>query len=280
MGAGKRSSDRDSRGTGLRGHRPGLARAPRSQAPRRPRPRRPHRPPSVTLPPNKDLEAVRKKLEKLYHDAAVATDAYNAAEEQAEKQSAEIVELAREIVEGQERLAELKDRAGAAARAQYRSRRPAAGRRGCGSVTIRGLWLDGVSRIRQGEKATKGLLAELTRTQQDLEMYAQDASAQWKKLEASRQGQGHRPEADQAADRGGREPRVPARRRRRRNASRSWSGRPPPRRRPPGSAPASSTTATAARRRRARRPWSSRRPRWASRTSGAPRAPARSTARA
>jgi cell wall-associated NlpC family hydrolase len=47
-------------------------------------------------------------------------------------------------------------------------------------------WLEGVSRIRQGEKATKGLLAEMTRTQQDLELYAKDASAQWKKLEASR----------------------------------------------------------------------------------------------
>ncbi|NEA67174.1 C40 family peptidase [Streptomyces sp. SID12488] len=141
--------------------------------------------PSVTLPPNKDLEAVHKKLEQLYHDAAVATDAYNAAEEQTERQSAELVELAREIVKGQERLAELKDRAGAAARAQYRS--------GGLPPTARlwlsddpQAWLEGVSRIRQGEKATTGLLAEMTRTQQDLELYARDASAQWKKLEASR----------------------------------------------------------------------------------------------
>ncbi|GAA3864040.1 C40 family peptidase [Streptomyces lacrimifluminis] len=141
--------------------------------------------PSVTLPPNKDLEAVHKRLEKLYHDAAVATDAYNAAEEQAERQSAEIVELAREIVKGQERLADLKDRAGAAARAQYRS----------GGLPPRArlwlsddpqAWLEGVSRIRQGEKATKGLLAEMTRTQQDLELYAKDASTQWQKLETSR----------------------------------------------------------------------------------------------
>lgn len=139
----------------------------------------------MTLPPNKDLEAVHKRLEKLYHDAAVATDAYNAAEEEAERQSDEIVELAREIVKGQERLAELKDRAGAAARAQYRS--------GGLPPTARlwlsddpQAWLEGVSRIRQGEKATKGLFAEMTRTQQDLELYAKDASAQWTKLEASR----------------------------------------------------------------------------------------------
>lgn len=139
----------------------------------------------MTLPPNRDLEAVRKRLEKLYHDAAVATDAYNAAEEHAERQSAEIVELARDIVKGQERLAELKDRAGAAARAQYRSQGLPPHARLWLSDDPQA-WLEGVDRIRQGQQATKGLLAELTRTQQDLELYSQDASAQWTKLETSR----------------------------------------------------------------------------------------------
>ncbi|GAA3837349.1 NlpC/P60 family protein [Streptomyces phyllanthi] len=134
---------------------------------------------------NKDLEAVRKKLDELYHDAAVATDAYNAAEEDAEKQSAEIVELAREIVRGKKKLAELKDLIGAAARAQYR---------GGGLPPEVQLWLsenpqeflDGAGRVRQGQHASKGLLAAKERTQQDLEQYAQDASAQWEKLEANR----------------------------------------------------------------------------------------------
>jgi cell wall-associated NlpC family hydrolase len=147
----------------------------------------PTRTPSATPTPvsNKDLEAIRKKLDKLYHSAAVATDAYNAAEEKAKKQSAEIVDLAREIVKGQAKLEKLKDRAGAAARAQYR---------GGGLPPEARLWLsddpqeflDGAGRLRQGEHATKGLLAEMTRTQQDLEQYAKDASAQWKKLEAGR----------------------------------------------------------------------------------------------
>ncbi|MFI1359146.1 NlpC/P60 family protein [Streptomyces sp. NPDC020898] len=142
-------------------------------------------PPGVTLPPNKDLEAVHKQLEKLYHDAAVATDAYNAAEEETERQSTEIVELAREIVKGQERLAELKDRAGAAARAQYRSGGlPPEARLWLSDDPQ--AWLDGAGRVRQGQKGTKDLLAEMTRTQQDLEQYAQDASAQWKKLDTSR----------------------------------------------------------------------------------------------
>ncbi|KAB1140566.1 glycoside hydrolase [Streptomyces luteolifulvus] len=140
---------------------------------------------SPTPPAGKDLEAVRAKLELLYHDAAVATDAYNAAEEKTERQSAQIVELAKHIVKGQARLDELKDRAGAAARAQYRS----------GGLPDEAQlmlsddpqeFLDGAGRVIQGQRATKGLIEEMTRTQQDLEQYAKDASAQWKKLEASR----------------------------------------------------------------------------------------------
>ncbi|MYS69563.1 glycoside hydrolase, partial [Streptomyces sp. SID5926] len=60
--------------------------------------------PSATPGKGKDLEAVRKKLDKLYRAAASATEEYNAAEEKAEKQNAEIVELAKKIVKGQERL--------------------------------------------------------------------------------------------------------------------------------------------------------------------------------
>ncbi|MFF5183695.1 NlpC/P60 family protein [Streptomyces sp. NPDC000345] len=141
--------------------------------------------PDLTLPPSEDLEEVRAKLETLYHDAAVATDAYNAAEEAAKEQSAEIVALAKKIVEGQERLAELKDRAGAAARSQYRT----------GGLPDEAQlmlsedpteFLDGAGRVLQGQRATKGLIAEVTRTQEDLEQYSRDASAQWKKLEANR----------------------------------------------------------------------------------------------
>ncbi|MFH8661179.1 C40 family peptidase [Streptomyces afghaniensis] len=138
-----------------------------------------------TLAPGKDLEAVRKKLDKLYRAAARATDEYNAAEEKVDKQSAELVKLAKKIVKGQEKLAKLKDRAGASAAAQYR---------GGGLPPEAHLmlsddpqeFLDGAGRVRQGQHAAKGLMGELTRTQEDLEQYAQDASAQWKKLEAGR----------------------------------------------------------------------------------------------
>ena len=142
---------------------------------------------SVTVVDEEDtaLEAVREKLEKLYREAAVATDEYNAADEKARQQSAQIVALAKKIVEGRERLDELKTRAGAAAAAQYR---------GGGLPPEAHLmlsedpqdFLDGAGRVRQGERATNGLLGELTRTQEDLEQYAQDAEGQMKKLEAGR----------------------------------------------------------------------------------------------
>ncbi|MFB9504801.1 NlpC/P60 family protein [Streptomyces aurantiacus] len=142
--------------------------------------------PSSTPTSTKDLEAVREKLDALYHDAAVATDAYNLAEERTEEQSSQIVGLAREIVEGKARLDDLKERSGAAARAQYR---------GGGLPDEAQLmlsddpedFLDGAGRIRQGAQASKGLLAEMSRTQQDLEQYARDAAAQWSKLEANRE---------------------------------------------------------------------------------------------
>ena len=134
---------------------------------------------------SKDLEAVREKLDELYHDAAVATDSYNAAVEKAEKQSAAIVDLAKKIVAGQKKLDQLKDRAGAAAAAQYRS----------GGLPDEAQlllsddpqdFLTGAGRVLQGQRATKGLIAEMTRTQDDLKQYAADASEQWKKLEANR----------------------------------------------------------------------------------------------
>ncbi|MEU6122704.1 C40 family peptidase [Streptomyces sp. NPDC047123] len=133
----------------------------------------------------KSLEEVRKEIDELYHDAGVATDKYNAAEEKADRQSEQIVKLAKDIAEGQAKLKKLQARAGAAARAQYR---------GGGMPTEAqlmlsddpGQFLDGAGRMRQGQKATKGMLTELERTQDDLRIYAKDTTARWKKLEANR----------------------------------------------------------------------------------------------
>ncbi|MGW6774899.1 hypothetical protein ACWGBX_31340, partial [Streptomyces sp. NPDC055037] len=80
-------------------------------------------PPPVELPPGADasagpgsttgsggksLEDIRKEIEALYQKAASATDAYNLAEEETKKQSAEVIELAEDIVTGQLRIDALK----------------------------------------------------------------------------------------------------------------------------------------------------------------------------
>ncbi|MFE2735346.1 NlpC/P60 family protein [Streptomyces sp. NPDC059349] len=146
--------------------------------------------PARPAPPSKsdrstDLEQVRAELDGLYHDAAVATEAYNAAEEKAEKQSGQIVQLAKDIVAGQKKLDRLKSRAGAAARQQYRDGgMPPEAQLMLSDDPSR--FLDGADRMRQGQHATKGLLGEMARTQEDLQTYAQDATRNWKKLEAGR----------------------------------------------------------------------------------------------
>ncbi|MFD7082525.1 NlpC/P60 family protein [Streptomyces sp. NPDC059918] len=136
-------------------------------------------------PGAKSLEQVRQEIDDLYRQAGTATDAYNLAEGEAKAQSAKIVEIAKQVVAGQDRITGLKNRAGAAARAQYRSGGMPAGARLALSGTP-SQFLDGADRIRQGEKATTDLLSELNRTQSDLQKYAKDASAQWEKLEANR----------------------------------------------------------------------------------------------
>ncbi|MFI6639643.1 NlpC/P60 family protein [Streptomyces sp. NPDC050504] len=143
-------------------------------------------PPPVSPPASgKSLEEVRLEMETLYQKAGAATDAYNLAEEQAKKQSGEIVKLAKSIVDGEKRIAALKNQAGAQARAQYRSGGLPAG----AQLMLSGdpkLFLDGVNLAQQSQKAAKDLLGQLTQTQEDLKTYTSDASTNWQKLENTR----------------------------------------------------------------------------------------------
>ncbi|WP_030300814.1 C40 family peptidase [Streptomyces katrae] len=136
-------------------------------------------------PGAKSLEQVRKEIDELYRQAGTATDAYNLADSEAKAQSAKIVEIAKQVAAGQDRITTLKNRAGAAARAQYRSGGMPAGAQLALSGTP-SQFLDGADRIRRGEKAATDLMSEMNRTQSDLQQYAKDASAQWEKLEANR----------------------------------------------------------------------------------------------
>ncbi|MFD0074193.1 NlpC/P60 family protein [Streptomyces sp. NPDC127166] len=136
-------------------------------------------------PPKKSLEEVREEIDDLYRKAAVATDAYNLAEEKTKEQSAEIVRLARMIVDGREKIEDLKARAGAQARAQYRN----GGLPDGAQLVLTNdpqLFLDATGRLKAGAKATSDLLGEMTRTQAELDTYAKDAGTNWTKLEANR----------------------------------------------------------------------------------------------
>ncbi|MFJ2824512.1 NlpC/P60 family protein [Streptomyces toxytricini] len=139
----------------------------------------------VPEPGSRSLEQVRKEIEGLYRQAGAETDAYNQAETEAKAQSDRIVEIAKQVAAGQDRINDLKRRAGAAARAQYRSGGlPPGARLALSDSPSR--FLDGASRIRQGEKATTDLLSDMNRTQADLQRGAREANAEWQKLEANR----------------------------------------------------------------------------------------------
>ncbi|MET9372603.1 C40 family peptidase [Streptomyces sp. NPDC003035] len=155
------------------------------QASAAPRPPSAPAAPLPPAPPKKTLEEVRKEIDGLYRQAASATDAYNLAEEKAKEQSAELVELARMIVAGREKIDALKAQAGAAARAQYRNGGLPEGAQFVLTDDPQ-LFLDNAGRLQQGQKATTDLLAEMNRTQAQLTVYAKDAGTNWTKLEANR----------------------------------------------------------------------------------------------
>ncbi|MFB7863730.1 MULTISPECIES: NlpC/P60 family protein [unclassified Streptomyces] len=145
---------------------------------------------AAPLPPppkqqKKTLEEVRQEIDGLYRQAASATDAYNLAEEKSKEQSEEIVKLARMIVAGREKIEDLKARAGAAARAQYRNGGLPDGAQFVLTDDPQ-LFLDNAGRLKEGHKATRDLLGEMNRTQVELTAYANDASVNWTKLEANR----------------------------------------------------------------------------------------------
>ncbi|MGW1926455.1 coiled-coil domain-containing protein [Streptomyces massasporeus] len=129
-------------------------------------------------PPKKSLEEVRKEIDTLYRQAAVATDAYNLAEEKAKEQSAEIVRVAVMIVEGREKIEALKAKAGATARAQYRN----GGLPDGAQLVLTNdpqLFLDNAGRLKAGAKATTDLLGEMTRTQAQLDVYSWAPPRRW-----------------------------------------------------------------------------------------------------
>ncbi|KUJ65357.1 glycoside hydrolase [Streptomyces albus subsp. albus] len=135
----------------------------------------------------KRLEEVHQQVEALYRQAEAATDAYNLARGRQAAQQKTIVRIARAITAAKKDMTALKQQAGAMARAQYRG----------GSVPAE--WklvlsddpqdfLDGIDLARKGHQATRGVIARLAQTQATLDRYADSASQEWVRLDASRAG--------------------------------------------------------------------------------------------
>ncbi|GAA4791305.1 C40 family peptidase [Streptomyces ziwulingensis] len=68
----------------------------------------------------KSIEAIRAELDGLYREAEVATEAYNAANEKATGQEKRLTSFRKDLARSEDRVDELRDLAGAAARTQYR----------------------------------------------------------------------------------------------------------------------------------------------------------------
>lgn len=133
----------------------------------------------------RDLEEVRKKIDGLYHRAERATDAYNAAKEQVERQQKDIVKLAKNIVRTQHERKELQRRAGSLASAQYRGGGLPAEAKLMLDKDPEG-FLDHATLARKGQHAVRGVLTQLARAESDLQGYAEDATERWEKLEKER----------------------------------------------------------------------------------------------
>ncbi|MFE9248492.1 NlpC/P60 family protein [Streptomyces sp. NPDC007088] len=136
---------------------------------------------------NAELEAVRTRIDDLYREAGRATEAYNAAEERRAEQSDQVGLLSTRVARGEEQIAGLRERIGAAARAQYRDA-------GSGFTVEERLllsddpqdFLDNSELARQGQRGSKLLLDRLDRTQKRLDADKKDAAALLKRLERSR----------------------------------------------------------------------------------------------
>ncbi|MFD9326764.1 NlpC/P60 family protein [Streptomyces sp. NPDC060065] len=131
------------------------------------------------------LTEVRAQLERLYHDAEVATDKYNAADEKVTEQEKRVTALNAQVEQAEAKLAGLTSQAGAAARAQYRGGGlPAEMQFVLDSDPEHAL--DNAGLALQAQRGTQGVLTGLAATRKHLRASTADASGELKLLQASR----------------------------------------------------------------------------------------------
>jgi cell wall-associated NlpC family hydrolase len=131
------------------------------------------------------LEDVGRKIDRLHEAAESATDAYNGAEERAQKQRKAVEKLTEKIDSLRETRGKYKQTAGALARAQYRS----GGMPDEARLILRKdpeTFMRDAMIMRKGQQAAMGVISTLAHTESRLGKYADDASEKWRKLEANK----------------------------------------------------------------------------------------------
>ncbi|MBH1936175.1 C40 family peptidase [Streptomyces sp. AV19] len=136
-------------------------------------------------PPKRSLEDVHKEVESLYRKAEAATDAYNAADEQAKLQEKNATGLAKKVADAEKRRREIEDRIGELARSQYRSGGLAPSAR-LFLAPSPDDFLAALDSTRRGQDATRRLLAETESVKEELGRYAKAADERWKRLKEER----------------------------------------------------------------------------------------------
>ncbi|MEU9338166.1 NlpC/P60 family protein [Streptomyces sp. NPDC048290] len=134
------------------------------------------------------LTEVRAELQRLYREAAVATDKYNAADEKVTAQEKRVGTLRTQVREAEGKLSRLTGRAGAAARSQYRS--------GTGAslpVEVQFVLaddperaLDNATLARQAQQGTLGVITALTETGEELRARSGEAAEVLGRLKTNR----------------------------------------------------------------------------------------------
>jgi cell wall-associated NlpC family hydrolase len=133
----------------------------------------------------RSLEEVAKRIDRLHEAAESATDAYNGAQERAEKQQKAVDRLTEKIEGLRETRGKYTKTAGALARAQYR----AGGMPDEAHLILRDspeAFMHDMSILRKGQQAAKGVITTLAETESRLDDYAAEASEKLRKLKENK----------------------------------------------------------------------------------------------
>ncbi|MHC3473138.1 C40 family peptidase [Streptomyces sp. 7R007] len=142
--------------------------------------------PSDPDPQDRSVEEIQTELNGLYRQAEVATEAYNTADEKATEQEKRLTSLRRSLARTEDRVDDLHDLAGAAARTQYRG----------GDLAATGIQLllgdhpdqalDEASQARQAMRNLVNVSAAQNTTRADLDRQTDAAAKKLRELKASR----------------------------------------------------------------------------------------------